>query len=325
MDKPHTTPKDFFVSVGAMIALYVSAGSLLALLFAIINATFPDAMGPTYFYGYTGGMRFAIASLIIVFPIYVALSRHIRIDIAKNPAKRELPVRRWLVYLTLFVAGVVVVGDLIAVLNVFLGGELTARFIAKVIATLVVSGAVFGYYIYDIKRPTEDNKKVSWSIIGAAAVLVLGSLVWGFSVMGSPATARKIRFDQARVNNLQSIQWQIVNVWQQKGALPAQLADLNDSISYFDLPVDPETGAAYVYQKTGNVSFKLCAVFSRDNTTDGEKAADYSTSYREYGIAGETNWRHAAGEHCFERTIDPEIYPVLRDKNVALPASVPLR
>ncbi len=321
MDKPHTTPKDFFVSVGAMIALYVSAGSLLALLFAIINATFPDAVNLVYSYGYTGGMRFAIASLIIVFPIYVALSRYIRVDIARNPAKKDVAVRKWLVYLTLFAAGIVVVGDLIAVLNVFLGGELTARFIAKVIATLVVSGAVFGYYIYDIRRPTEDNKKVSWSIISAAIALVLGSLVWGFAVMGSPATARNIRFDQTRVNDLQNIQWQLVNVWQQKGLLPTQLSELNDTISYFELPADPETGAAYIYQKQGPQSFKLCATFARDTTDDEARAVESMVSYREYGISGESNWRHPAGEHCFERTIDPQIYPVLREKGVAVPVS----
>ncbi len=290
MDKPHTTPKDFFLYVGAIIALYVSAGSLLAVLFAIINAVFPDALNPYYGY-YTGGMRFAIASLIIVFPIYVGLSWIIRRDIVANPAKRELSVRKWLVYLTLFVTGLVVVGDFIAVLNVFLGGELTVRFIAKVVAILVVSGAVFAYYLYDIRRSAVENKTVSRAIVIASAFLVLGSLAWGFSVMGSPATARNIRFDSTRQSDLQNIQWQVLNVWQQKGAVPTKLAELNDSLSYFSVPVDPETGAQYVYEKVGPKAFKLCATFARSADSDA-------------------NWKHGAGLVCFDRTIDAELYPV---------------
>jgi hypothetical protein len=295
MDKQHTTPKDFFLYVGSIIALYVSAGSLLAVLFAIINAVFPDAINPYYDY-YSGGMRFAIASLIIVFPIYVGLSWIIRRDIVANPAKRELSVRKWLVYLTLFVTGLVVVGDFIAVLNVFLGGELTARFIAKVIAILVVSGAVFSYYLYDIRRSAIENKTVSRAIVIASAVLVLGSLVWGFSVMGSPATARNIRFDSTRQSDLQSIQWQVLNVWQQKGAIPAKLADLNDPLSYFTVPVDPETGAQYVYEKVGPKAFKLCATFARSSNSSSAII--------------DVKWEHGAGSFCFDRTIDAELYPV---------------
>jgi hypothetical protein len=307
MDKPHTTPKDFFLSIGAIIALYVSAGSLLALLFGIINATFPDALN-SYYNFYTGGMRFAIASLIIVFPIFVGLSVLIRKDIVANPAKRDLSIRKWLVYLTLFVTGLVVVGDFIAVLNVFLSGELTTRFIAKVIAILVVSGAVFGYYLYDIKRSATDNKGASRAIIASAFVLVLGSLVWGFSVMGSPATARNIRFDATRQSDLQSIQWQIINVWQQKGAIPTELSELNDSISYFSVPTDPETRESYVYEKTGAKTFKLCATFAR-STADGD--AQTSTVVREYGM-NDVNWKHSAGLHCFDRSIDADLYPVVQ-------------
>jgi hypothetical protein len=294
MDKQHTTPKDFFLYVGSIIALYVSAGSLLAVLFAIINAVFPDAINPYYDY-YSGGMRFAIASLIIVFPIYVGLSWIIRRDIVANPAKRELSVRKWLVYLTLFVTGLVVVGDFIAILNVFLGGELTMRFVAKVIAILVVSGAVFAYYLYDIRRSAVENKRVSRGIVIASSVLVLGSLVWGFTVMGSPSTARNIRFDATRQGDLQNIQWQVLSVWQQKGVIPAKLAELNDPLSYFTVPVDPETGAQYVYEKVGPKAFRLCATFARS---------------AESSVNADTKWKHDAGSFCFDRTIDAELYPV---------------
>jgi len=45
-------------------------------------------------------------------------------------------------------AALVVIGDLVALVYNFMGGDLTARFVLKVGAILVVAGAVFGYYRY---------------------------------------------------------------------------------------------------------------------------------------------------------------------------------
>jgi len=45
-----------------------------------------------------------------------------------------------------------VVGDLITFLTYFLRGELTARFVAKVVTTLVISGGVFWYYMGSLAR-----------------------------------------------------------------------------------------------------------------------------------------------------------------------------
>ena len=47
-NKIKTTPKDFFVFIGSMIALYASAVSLLNLLFEIINSFISDALNFSY-------------------------------------------------------------------------------------------------------------------------------------------------------------------------------------------------------------------------------------------------------------------------------------
>ena len=113
--KPKITPKDFFLQFGALIALYVSAGSLLSLLFTVINRAFPDALDLNYFYSpsvYSSGMRFAIASLVIVFPTYLILSWLITKESEFLPEKKALSLRRWLTYLTLFAATALALGDL---------------------------------------------------------------------------------------------------------------------------------------------------------------------------------------------------------------------
>jgi hypothetical protein len=112
------------------------------------------------------------------------------------------------------------------------------------------------------------------------------------------------------VNDLTSIQWQIVNYWQQKGSIPADISALNDSISGYIIPVDPETGKAYGYQKSGALTFKLCGDFelAADSAYGSKYATDSSAAYPM--IPGSSNWSHGAGTVCFDRTIDPDMYPV---------------
>ena len=306
-----TTPKDFFFQIGSIIGLYVSAGSLIALLHQLINYAFPDNL-QYYVDPYSSGIKFAIASLLVIFPLYIFLGYILQKDFRANPEKRNLPIRKWLVYFTLFVASLVIVGDLIAIINTFLGGEITTRFILKALAVFVVAGLVFGYYIRDIRRPetAEKNLKLFASV---SALLVLASIVCGFVVMGSPTTQRKLRFDELRTRDLQDLQSTIIyQYWQMKSALPASLADLSGIIDY-SAPTDPETKAPYIYEKTSDLSFKLCADFNLVNQKNNS-ASDMSYSARPYGKL--ESWDHPAGNYCFERTIDPELYPVYEGKPV---------
>ena len=46
-------------------------------------------------------------------------------------------------------------GDLIALLNGLLSGELTTRFILKTLCVGLIAGTVFGYYLWSIHRDEE--------------------------------------------------------------------------------------------------------------------------------------------------------------------------
>src|SRR3990167_2238199 len=266
--KIKTTPKDFFVFIGAMAVLYASAVSLINLLFEIINASFPDALHFSYD-NFSSGMRWSIASLIIVFPVYIFLSRFINKDLAANFLKKNLGVRKWLTYLTLFIAGVTIITDLILLINTFLGGEITARFAFKILAVLIVAGTVFAYYLYDLKRDAGQKSSKIKLLVWAVSFAVLVSIIGGFFIMGSPFTLRMKRFDERRGNDLQNIQYQIVNFYKRKGNLPNSLNELKDPIAGFILPRDPNPASfvgynpgVYGYIKVSDLSFKLCANFS---------------------------------------------------------------
>ena len=304
MDRPKTTPKDFFLWAGAMVTLYAGVVSFITLLFNYINYTFPD---PLRFYGdpYSSSIPYAMASLIVLTPVFLVLMRIIRRNIAADASRGEIWIRRWALFLTVFVAGATIVVDLIVLLTTFLSGEsLTAAFMLKVLVVLLVAGAGFMHFLADlrgywIKEPAKA-RMVNWSV----GVLVLATIVAGFFIVGTPQEARLYRLDQQKVSDLQTIQWQLVTFWQQKQTLPSALDELNDPLSGFTVPMDAQTGESYSYERTSQSSFKICADF---NVASRATNMSYTEPYPYPGE--QQNWSHEAGEVCFDRTIDPERYP----------------
>jgi hypothetical protein len=309
MHNPKVTPKDFFLWAGAMVSLYGSVLAFITLVFSYINYAFPDQLSYYTMEAFSGGMRFQMATLIVLVPVMLILMRIIRKDIAADHSKGELWVRRWALFLTVFIAGAAVAGDLITLINYFLGGEVTMRFVLKVAVLLLVAGGVFLHFLADLRgywlKQPDRARMVGW----AAAVLVLITIVAGFFIMGTPGQVRLYRFDSQKVSDLQNIQWQVVNYWQQKEALPASLSELADPISGATIPTDPQSGEAYRYEVIGPQAFKLCAIFNMDSA-ENERQASIARPSMYYGgeVEGE-NWLHGVGETCFDRTIDPERYP----------------
>ncbi len=135
------------------------------------------------------------------------------------------------------------------------------------------------------------------------------AIVAGFFLVGSPSDERARRFDDQRVSDLQSIQGQIIYYWQNKGKLPAIFDDLKDPISGFVAAKDPETGAEYGYNVKGVLAFSLCANFNQPSTQQGQKVASVPAPMAyPYPGGNASNWDHPAGQYCFDRTIDPQLY-----------------
>lgn len=137
-------------------------------------------------------------------------------------------------------------------------------------------------------------------------LVVVAAVIAGFFVLGTPSKERARRLDQQRVSHLENIQWQIINYWQTKKQLPAELDNLTNELNGFVLPADPETGLAYEYQVLNeeNLTFELCADFKTQNTIEHDLLKPEIS-------APDWNWQHKAGRVCFERTIGPDLYPVL--------------
>lgn len=302
-----TTPKDFFLHLSATIVLYTSAIALVNLALAIINYAFPDALAGYY---YAGSIAWPISMLVILVPVLYVLEWMIKKDLLRFPEKDSLWIRRWRIYLTLFLAGATIIGDLITLINTFINGEITERFVYKFLAILIIFAVIFVYYILEKTAGSEKGKTTQTIFAWLGIVIAIAAIVGGFLIVGSPYKQRALRFDNQRVSDLSNIQWQIVNYWQQKGKLPASLEDMKDSISGQIIPADPENKLTkYEYTVKGERAFELCATFA-------EKTQD-NKGYDSYPIDGSNDsWIHEAGRTCFQRTIDPERYPVNKPKPV---------
>lgn len=322
-----TTPKDFFMQLGATILLYIAVGTLVDLAYSIINYAFPDQLAGYYV---SSSMAWPIAVLVIVVPALYILEWFIRRDIRLAPEKASLPIRRWSIFLTLFLAIALVGGDFIALIYTYLSGEITARFVWKAVAIVLVVGTAGKYYFFSA-YPGFRLATIARRANAIFGILLVGiAVIAGFVIVGSPATQRALRFDTERVNNLTNIQYQILGYWQREGKVPNTLAELNDSLVGNMLPTDPETERSYEYMPVSasttlvvppkGASFVLCATFGRASRNDKGRGAfgggayyardmAYTTSYYPGGDMNDT-WTHAAGRVCFDRAIDPKKHPV---------------
>lgn len=309
-------PKDVFYYFLNILTFYISTIAFIVLYVQYINALFPDPLN-FYYTGLVNAIRWATSVLFVAVPVYLLTSWLLAKDMASDKRKRELSLRKWLIYLTLFVSAVTIIVDLITFVYNFLGGELTIQFFLKICVVLFVAVAVFGYYIWELRRKEEKSnipKILAWSV---SAVVVV-SIVVGFFIVGTPSTQRDRKFDEQRVWDLQSLQSQTINYWTQKEKLPQDLGELEDSISGFMVPDDPDSGAPYEYNISDILTFELCAEFKTSSKDMGivSKEARSLSPYDKY----EQNWSHEAGRVCFSRIIDPELY-----KKVEGMAPVPVR
>lgn len=292
--------KNLFLNLGAVIALYTVIVSLLNLLFTIINTVYPQISSYSRF-GSTS-ISWPVATIIIFFPIFILLMWLLEKEFIVNPERQTSGIHRWMVFITLFLAGLTIAIDLITALYYFIDGrELTAGFLLKVLAVFIVAGGVFMYYLSNIRGSLTHKSRNIWRII--AGVIVIGSIVWGFSVLGSPRTQRLIKYDEQKVGDLQNINNQVTGYYSNKGALPKTIEEMSKG-NYYSPLVDAQTQKSYEYKKTGDTTYNLCAEFNKasDDKTNGSVNTPVRYPYED------VSWNHPAGYYCFNQTINPDMY-----------------
>lgn len=156
--KPYLSAREAFMYLVMFLTLYISSISFGTLIFQFVNRWLPDlALNLYYNESTTEIIRSATASLIITFPIFVYMTHILGKAMERDPEKRSSKVRKWLTYITLFIAAGVIIGDLITLVTNLLAGEMTLRFILKCLTVFIIAGTIFGYYLWDLRQEEKES------------------------------------------------------------------------------------------------------------------------------------------------------------------------
>lgn len=155
--KPYLSAREAFLYLVLFTMLYFSAFNLGAVVFHLIDMAFPDPATTAQALEIAREeMRWSISLLVVASPVFLFVSALTGREIRRDPSKRASKVRRWLTYLTLFVAVSVLFGDVAALVHSVLSGGLTVRFLLKVATVAGVAGTVFWYYLRDLGLDEEE-------------------------------------------------------------------------------------------------------------------------------------------------------------------------
>jgi hypothetical protein len=286
--KPYVSAREACLFLLLFGMLYVSAYNTGVLAFLAIDRLFPDAAMRAYSEYARSAARWALSSLVVAFPIFGYLSARIERSVRADPAKRRSNVRRWLMYLTVFIAASVLICDVIALVYNALGGELTTRFILKVATIAIIAGTVLGYYVSDLRledtKPVLEQSLIRRAIGVFSVIAIVAAAAAGARIIGSPAEERARRLDAARVDDLREISDSARIYHRRHARLPASLGELarEGGVSIRDR--DSE-GTPYEYEVTSAATYTLCGTFERSSS--------------ERGRSGEF-WSHGSGRQCFQ-------------------------
>lgn len=155
--RPYLSAREAFLVLVMFLALYISAFAFGNLLYVFIERAFPDRQ-LRYYTGGAEAARAATSALIIAFPIFLLLSRQLARQAERDPVKRGSRIRKWLTYVTLFVAAGTLIGDLIALVSGLLSGELTPRFLLKVATVFFIAGSAFTNYLWELRQDEQEAR-----------------------------------------------------------------------------------------------------------------------------------------------------------------------
>ncbi|GIW68918.1 MAG: hypothetical protein KatS3mg100_412 [Candidatus Parcubacteria bacterium] len=311
----HTTHSSFWLMlVEAAVALGLSA-ALVAGGFAFVNWWLPDPTNPWTIRAAPDSLRFAMAMLFVLAPLWWLVRR------TREKIKEIHPAHWWIIGALAFLSAIVLAGDAITLLYQWFSGELTGRVGAKITWLGLVAGGALALYGGEMRAGAVGGdfvRKAGTFARAGVMALVVFVVVAGFASVGSPSYARNLRYDELRENALRELVWRIQSYALERGSLPASLSDVLSS-AHGDLSLeDPETGDPFDYKTLSESSFELCAVFALPSPLTRACGEDQ----RCRRLVGEDDISlHSAGKWCVTRTIDAP----LKDGSPRMPALVPLR
>jgi len=305
----HNAAKYAFFYMLSLVALVFMALSTGMIIFQIINKYITDVLEQYSAQFSSQQLKFAISALLISSPIFYVTTRQIYKSLFSGALNKDSGVRKWLTYFILLVAAIVVIGWLIGIVNSFLDGELTLKFILKALTAIAIAVIIFTFYLYDIRREEiagKQDKVIRMYFFGSLAIVIIVFVI-ALLIVESPAETRKRKLDNAIINNFSQIDSAMSNYYYDYQKLPENLDNLVADSDFLteEYILDPVTKEKFDYNIKDNNTYELCANFQTSNKEDRD-------DYNYYNKA----WLHDAGYQCLSQkvrlkdVVEPERIPV---------------
>ncbi len=311
--------KHFFLEFSYLILFYFLMWNFVFLVFTLIDSIFFKGSRDLFFLLEGSFFKFNLASLLVVTPVFFALVWFLRKNLKKDVQMREGRLRKWSIYITLFLSGLIVIVDLITLVHSYLSGsEITKAFLMKSAFALILFSVVFGYFVQDLRGYWDKHEKRRKAVLHPFITIVVISIVISLFAIGNPRNQKMLSYDLDKMRDLSAFEGNIKGYYQDTGKLPDNIMEVKKASPFYTTLRDPQTGKEYSYNKIDDKTFELCAEFNFDFPEIDTK--NLSSSQSPWMVEDILNlkdkWNHTRGENCFKLDV--------RDSGFKYPKPVPI-
>lgn len=152
----YVTAYETFVLAALFSAMVVTSTGLVLLIHALIDLWLLDpVLAAAERDVAVSDARWQIAKLVVSAPLFAWLTVRTERDISQGVMARASPVRKWSIYLALFISGLILLGTAAYTIHSLLMGETNLSFVLKAGSVAAVSAAVFLFYLREARSNSD--------------------------------------------------------------------------------------------------------------------------------------------------------------------------
>lgn len=294
-EKAREGPKEFFLYLFNIISLWSIFSGVIFVWFLCIDILLFEGEWNLYdsedLYSL---IRFVTAILITFFPAYFLVSFFLFREYQNFPEKKEGKWRRWMIYFTLFVGGLIILGNLVVLVYKFLEGEISKGFVIKSFLLFIFTGFVFWYYFQELHNKLNKTQIKIVALI--AFLFFILTLLLVFYFFDTPSGLRGFQKDLETARYLERIcDWGIKDFWEKNHTLPSNLEEI--ASFYYGARFEIKSVKYQKIQEEPPI-FKLCATFNLGKAGGyiGKKVAPLKVFEKSL----------TKGENCFILTVSKQ-------------------
>lgn len=144
--RPYVSAYEAFFYALMFVALGMTSWHLTDLGIKLVDLWMPRTVEAWRAQGIHYQLRWDISALIVFFPLFLLLQLREQKRMRSDPARSRSAVRKWFGYITLFLASMALLGDLLTAIYTFLRGQFTTAFALKVAIVALVAGVIFAWF-----------------------------------------------------------------------------------------------------------------------------------------------------------------------------------